>query len=57
MGGKVMCNFCADYRDCFGVVRVGGQEVFNMCYRCAYQYQGADVWREVKDERKEEVNV
>jgi hypothetical protein len=54
MGGNVMCNFCCEYRDCFEVVRQNGKEKFEMCYRCAYNYQGKDVWREVK---KEEVNA
>ena len=56
MGEKVMCNFCCEYRECFQVVRQNANEQYNMCYRCAYNYQGKDVWREVKDERKE-VNV
>ena len=53
MGEKVMCNFCCEYRECFQVVRQNANEQYNMCYRCAYNYQGKDVWREVKDERME----
>lgn len=54
--GKVMCVFCCEYRDCFKVGRENVQEVFDMCYECAYKNQGG-VWFEVNQERKEEVNV
>lgn len=55
MGAAVVCHFCLEYRDCFKVVHKNGQEQFNMCYKCAYNYQGADVWREVNE--RMEVNV
>lgn len=51
MGFNVMCNFCCEYRDCFEVVHKAGSEKLAMCYRCAYSYQGSDVWREVREER------
>lgn len=50
--GNVMCHFCCEYREAFQVVHKNGNEKFDMCYRCAYNFQGKDVWREVKEEKK-----
>ncbi len=54
MGGNMMCNFCCEYRECFDVIHKNAKLKFGMCYRCAYSYNGTNVWRVLNDERMKE---
>jgi len=49
-----MCNFCCEYRECFDVIHKNAKLKFGMCYRCAYSYNGTDVWRVLSDEGMKE---
>lgn len=57
MGSFSVCNFCSEYRQCFGVVHVKGQEEFKMCFRCGLSFKGKEVWNAVPAKEGEKVHV